>query len=179
MCLLDEIIGSNGNYERPRILKARILEETGAFKKALDLYEDVVTRDGASMSSKCELAWLLATCPDEGIRDGHRAVLLAEDVSSATLHLSVLALDVLAAAYAETGRYDDAVRTATRALKLAAVRQKDSAMRLADGTDDTTTEPPAAEQLSEIAKRMESYKEGRPFRMEIHAGPAATENGSM
>jgi protein O-mannosyl-transferase len=177
--VLDEVIRGYPNYEKPRIIKARILEEGGDFKAALDLYQHVVDKDAASMWAKCELARILATCPDDGIRDGQRAVMLAEDVCGATLHLSVRALDVLAAAYAETGRFDDAVRTATRALKLAADRNNNSAMCLADGTEDITTEPPAGEQVSEISRRLEIYKQGKPFRMESHGNSAPGANGSL
>ena len=60
-----------------------------------------------------DLAWLLATHPDPGVRDGPRALKLAE----AARGDSVRALDVLAAAQAETGRFDEARRTVARALE--------------------------------------------------------------
>lgn len=175
--VLEELIRSVPNFGKPRILKALILEEEGEFKAAMDLYQQVSNTDAASMWAKCELAWLMATCPDDGIRDGHRAVVLAEDVCGATLHLSVRALDVLAAAYAETGRFDDAVRAATRALKLADERKNNATVCLADGTEDMTTEPPAIEQLREIAQRLEIYKLGKPFRMERHGSSTPGANG--
>lgn len=67
------------------------------------------------------LAWLLATHPSAEIRDGQEAVRLAEFVCNETSFRNPEHLDVLAAAYAETGRYDEAVSTLQRALAL--VRQ--------------------------------------------------------
>ena len=65
------------------------------------------------------LAWTYATHPDAAIRDGARAVALAEHACSLTGDRDVVCLDTLAAAYAEAGRFDDAVRVARRAVNLA------------------------------------------------------------
>ncbi len=69
------------------------------------------------------LAWLLATSPDSKLRDGPRAVELARLADELTGGSSIAVLDTLAAAYAEAGRFDEAVATANRARKLA--RQAD------------------------------------------------------
>ena len=65
------------------------------------------------------LALLLATCPEASLRDGNRAVemaLRAQELSGGTEpHI----LDTLAAAYAEAGRFPEAIATAERALELA------------------------------------------------------------
>jgi Flp pilus assembly protein TadD len=58
-------------------------------------------------------AWVLAVHPNASARDGRKAVELAERAMRAGGE-NVRALEVLAAAYAEAGRFDDAVRTATR-----------------------------------------------------------------
>ena len=54
------------------------------------------------------LAWLLATCPDARLRDGVQAVKYAEQACELT-HYGVTLVGTLAAAYAEAGRYDDAM----------------------------------------------------------------------
>ena len=63
------------------------------------------------------LAWLLATCPVEALRDPAEAVRLAE---SFALRRSVDAssLDTLAASYAAAGRFDEAARVARQSLDL-------------------------------------------------------------
>lgn len=60
------------------------------------------------------LGWLLATCPDDALRDCSRAASLARESVSATGGDPV-SLDTLAAAYACDGDFDEAVQVATRA----------------------------------------------------------------
>ena len=97
------------------------------------------------------LAWILATCPDPKVRDGSEAVRLAERVCELTGRKNPTLLDTLAAAYAEAGRFDEAVRTAEEARSLA----------LAGGTK------PLADVIGE---RLELYRSGRPWR-EGRPGP--------
>jgi tetratricopeptide (TPR) repeat protein len=73
------------------------------------------------------LAWLLATCPEASVRDGNKAVALAEAARASGGDASPQMLDILAAAYAEAGRYGEAVETAKRALNLPA-SQNDKAL---------------------------------------------------
>lgn len=71
------------------------------------------------------LAWNLATCPVDRLRDGRVAVQLAEDLCKRTEARDPRALDILAAAYAETGNFEAAVVTVQRAINIAA-KQPDS-----------------------------------------------------
>jgi tetratricopeptide (TPR) repeat protein len=61
------------------------------------------------------LAWILATGPDAAHRDGAEAVQLAERANRLSGQRHPAALMTLAAAYAEVGRFDDAVTTAEKA----------------------------------------------------------------
>jgi tetratricopeptide (TPR) repeat protein len=61
------------------------------------------------------LAWLLATAPDSAVRNGPRALVLAEQLV-AWKRDDPAYLDTFAAAYAEVGRFDDAVKTQRQAL---------------------------------------------------------------
>ena len=65
-----------------------------------------------------ELAWLLVTHPDPGVRDPGSAVTLAEHAAALTNHEHPGMLDVLAATYAATGQLEQAVATAEVALSL-------------------------------------------------------------
>jgi len=65
------------------------------------------------------LAWLLATCPDASVRNGARAVPLAEHACVLTEYKQTIYVGTLAAAYAEAGRFDDAIATAEKAVRLA------------------------------------------------------------
>jgi len=65
-------------------------------------------------------AWVLATSTDDKTRNGPEAVKLAEKAVDLSSHQQAFTLNTLAAAYAEVGRFDDAIKTANQALELAA-----------------------------------------------------------
>jgi tetratricopeptide (TPR) repeat protein len=65
------------------------------------------------------LAWLLATSPEDDVRNGARAVELAERAVALTSGQDLMSLETLSAAYAEAGRFEDAVTTTREALALA------------------------------------------------------------
>ncbi|MCX8091854.1 MAG: tetratricopeptide repeat protein [Verrucomicrobiae bacterium] len=65
------------------------------------------------------LAWLLATHGSPDIRNGAEALQLAERACALSPRTNALLLATLAAALAETGRYDEAVQTSEHSLQLA------------------------------------------------------------
>jgi tetratricopeptide (TPR) repeat protein len=66
-----------------------------------------------------QTAWVLATCPQASARNGAEAVDLAERAAELSGGRDAGMLDTLGAAYAEAGRFPEAVKTARRALALA------------------------------------------------------------
>ncbi len=68
-----------------------------------------------SLSAASTLAWVLATDPDAHFRNGEEAIRLTEPIAGQADRLQPSVLDALAAAYAEVGRFDDAVITAQSA----------------------------------------------------------------
>ena len=65
-----------------------------------------------------KLAWFLATCPDARYRNGPLALQHAKRACELTQRESALHLEALAAAYAEVGNFEEAVRLQTRAVEL-------------------------------------------------------------
>ncbi|TFG97348.1 MAG: tetratricopeptide repeat protein, partial [Myxococcales bacterium] len=65
------------------------------------------------------LAWALATAPEAALRDGRRAVALAERAYQHSGGSNLQVLGTLAAAYAEAGRFEDAARVAQQAIAAA------------------------------------------------------------
>ncbi|MGZ4987208.1 MAG: tetratricopeptide repeat protein [Limisphaerales bacterium] len=66
------------------------------------------------------LAWMLATQPNPKLRSGAEAVRFGEQAVALTKNHDPGLLDTLAAAYAEAGRFPDAVKTAESAVQIAA-----------------------------------------------------------
>jgi len=64
-------------------------------------------------------AVILATCPDDSVRNGADAIRLAERAKTLTKGQNVSVLDTLSAAYAEAGRFPDAVYTEQQAIGIA------------------------------------------------------------
>jgi tetratricopeptide (TPR) repeat protein len=94
-----------------------------------------------------DLAWIYATCPKAELRNGPEAVRLAGQACRITKRQNTAMLDTLAAAYAEAGRFDEAVKT-TEEIRARALSSHDPA------TAD------AAQQ------RLELYQAGKPYRDE-------------
>jgi len=65
------------------------------------------------------LAWILAANPDAQLRNGREAIDLAERACRLTDYKQPIMVGTLAAAYAEAGRFPDAVTTAEKAMTLA------------------------------------------------------------
>jgi len=79
-----------------------------------------------------ELAWLLATYPDSKSRDGTEAVRLAKHACDLTERRVPALLDTLAAAYAETGDFPQAISTAEEALNRARASEDNDAVKLSE-----------------------------------------------
>lgn len=91
----------------------------GDMAAAVAYYERTLEIDPDNVVVQGRLAWILATAPNSRLRNGARAVVLAERTARATGSAGSCVLGVLAAAYAEAGRFQDAVETAGKALRLA------------------------------------------------------------
>jgi len=108
---------------RPSFARARqnlglLLERRGRTDEAVKEYREALRWSADAPDIAKSLAWILATDPDPRVRNGAEALRLAEAANVATGGKDPQAQDILAAAYAEAGRFDDAVRAAERALAL-------------------------------------------------------------
>jgi tetratricopeptide (TPR) repeat protein len=92
-----------------------------------------------------ELAWILATDPETQIRNGPEAVRLAERASNLTGRRDIAILGSLDAAYAEVGRFADAIATANRARELALAAGQSAA-------------------AAQVESRLKLYESGQPYR---------------
>jgi tetratricopeptide (TPR) repeat protein len=161
---LGEIPQAESAYRRalgfePRLTMARVKlaqifisrHEYRDADKLLQEFESPLTLEAAA-----NLAWRLATNPTDIERDGELAVAIAERVHKHKEigDKSATALDVLAAAYAEVGRFDDAVTKANLAVAAAA-----------EGKDEKF--------LAAVKSRLEGYRAKKPYRDPALAKPSA------
>ena len=94
----------------------------GMLKEAIVEYENalgIVPQDRLTLAN---LAWILATASDASIRDGAKAVELAQQAVELSSDGDPNILRTLAAAYAESGRFSEAIAAAEQAIAIAAMQ---------------------------------------------------------
>ncbi len=116
----------------------------GDYPAAVKQLEKAAAVEPNNLRPVNDLAWLLAVCPQDDVRNGARAVQLAERACQATGHANPVLLSTLAAAYSEVGRFPEAIETASKALAL--VLPEDKA--LAQG----------------LRRQLQLYRAGKPCR---------------
>ncbi len=95
------------------------LEERHQWRSAAQAYRNAIRPPAPSLDAARRLAWILATCPAASLRNGRIALELAQNCVQATQQRDADALSTLAAAYAESGSFPDAIRWQTTALQAA------------------------------------------------------------
>ena len=128
------------NYEM-----AGFLSQAGQSREAVDFYNRAIETEPKSAAVLNDFAWVLATDPDDKVRDGARAVKLAQSACQLTDWKAAMLIGTLAAAYAEAGQFTNAVAMAEKA--------RDTAR---------------ADNQETVAKRNEEllslYRAGKPYR---------------
>ena len=130
---------------KSRLNLAIVLPHLGRAREAILLYGDVLQADPDSIEAANNLAWLLATCPDASLRNGARAVQLAQRADQLSGGANPVILTTLAEAYSESGKFSEASATAERALQLA-IAQSNSQL------------------VASLQEQLKSYKAGVPIR---------------
>jgi len=132
------------NVEARNILGTALIQQ-GHVREAVEQWQDALAIEPENGNAASNLAWVFATSPEDSIRNGARAVELAERA----LHLSggkiPMIFRTLGAAYAENGRFSQAIETAQHGAELA---------------NSQGNQGLAAELQSNIAV----YQSGRPLR---------------
>jgi WD40 repeat protein/serine/threonine protein kinase/tetratricopeptide (TPR) repeat protein len=116
------------------------------FKKVLEIRRRVLGEDDPkTLEAMNSLAWLWATCPEAEFRDGAKAVEYATGACEGTNWENQAYVDTLAAACAEAGDFEAAVKWQEKAIDLL-----------------TDEEPP--ESLAGYEERLKLYQSGKPYR---------------
>ena len=101
------------------IARGQVLNSQGKHFEAYSSFETAHVLERSNPHVLNELAWFLATCSAPALRNGERAVTLAEQGILYSKVPDPGAYDTLAAAYAANGRYDDAVLAENSAIYMA------------------------------------------------------------
>jgi Flp pilus assembly protein TadD len=123
------------------------LVQAGRIDEAVLEYQAAIKFNPDDAKSYNNLAWLHATNPDARYRDGEQAVALGKRAVG-LLPDDPAMMDTLAAAYAETGQFSEAITVTQRALKQAAT-QGNSAL------------------VADLQTHLQSYQAARPIRVAI------------
>jgi tetratricopeptide (TPR) repeat protein len=142
-----------GNVEARNTLGTALIQQ-GRVSEAIAQWQEALAIQPDNGNAASNLAWVFATSPEDSIRDGARAVDLAQKAMRLSGGKISMVFRVLAAAYAENGRFSDAIDTAQRGAELAN-RTGNHAL------------------ASEFESNIGLYQSGRPLR-----DPSITNGGS-
>jgi Flp pilus assembly protein TadD len=123
---------------------AASLARAGKFEQAIAAFREALRLKPDWPEALNGLAYVLATCPKAEARDGVEAVKLAERACELTQRRDPRYLATLDMAYAETGRFEDAIKTAQQVQELATA----------------AGQPEAA---ATAAQRLALYRAGKPY----------------
>ena len=96
-----------------------VLIQQGRAGEAIDEWQKVLTIQPDNGNAMSNLAWVLATSPDDSLRDGTKAVQLASEAVRISGRRIPILFRTLAAAYAEAGDFSKAIQTAQEGVQLA------------------------------------------------------------
>src|SRR4029453_14901280 len=96
-----------------------VLVQQGRVQEGVEEWQKVLSVEPENGNATSNLAWVFATSPDQPIRNGAKAVQLAEQAVRISGGRIAILFRTLAAAYAENGRFMDAIQTAQRGVELA------------------------------------------------------------
>jgi len=147
------VIDRNPKSDSAFNLRASIRYQLGEFAAALADHLAAVEIDPDDPATLNHVAWVRATCPQDDLRDGSAALRDALRACELTNNEAPGYVDTLAAAYAELGRFEDAVKWQQKAVELAPEASK-----------------------PEYETRLALYRDAKPFRDTIEV-PATEPKG--
>jgi tetratricopeptide (TPR) repeat protein len=122
----------------------------GNYRAAASDFEKAARLSPRDYDALCNLAWFQATCPEDSLRNGKEALEKAKRACELSRWQHSDAVDTLAAAYAEIGNFDDAVKYETQAINMKGVH---------------------AFTRKKMQERLELYRQHKPYRKESKFKP--------
>jgi len=118
---LQKVLELRPNHGEAHSNLGNALLQKGQIGEAIAHYEKALQIDPRSISVLNQLAWVLATNSEAQVRNGAKAIELARQADQFSGGQNPIILHTLAAAYAESGQFSQAVEAAQGALKLAVI----------------------------------------------------------
>jgi tetratricopeptide (TPR) repeat protein len=122
----------------------------GNYRAAASDFEKAAELSPRDYDALCNLAWFQATCPDHSLRNGKAALENATRACELTHWQHYAPVDTSAAAYADIGNFDDAVKYETRAINMKGVY---------------------GFERKKMQQRLELYRQHKPYRKESKFKP--------
>jgi len=144
---LNRAVELDPNYAEAHNRLGALYVADGQLRTGIAEYRKALTIDPSLVRALVELAWLLATGPESGMRNAVEALELVQRATPLLGEEHPVLLDTLAAVYATNGRFEEAVETARRAAEL------------------SRRTPGFEARAALIERRVGSYLAHRPFRM--------------
>lgn len=127
-------------------IKSQILIALNRHYDAVKVLETVIKTEPNDEVSINNLSWILSTSPVESVRNGKRALELAEKACQLTNYKKAYILSTLAAAYAEIGNFEKAIEWSEKSI------------------ENANEDENVSERIDDLRKELNSYKQKKPFR---------------
>jgi tetratricopeptide (TPR) repeat protein len=137
------------------LMRGVVLAQSDDFEKALTVCHDAIEQDPDDFWSAQNAAWILATCPEPRMRDGQNAVSTALKACEKSNWEEARCIESLAAAYAESGDFANAIRWQTRFQEMCEV---DDQERCEHCLEKYSRSQPCHEMLFDLVPRTESIE---------------------
>lgn len=141
--IFTKILTDDENDQDARRARADTLLSVGKHSEAIADFEILLKQAPKDDGILNNFAWVLATSPEDDLRDGQRALKLATEACEVTKYEKAHILSTLASAYAEIGDFESARKWAQKAVDA--------------GVKDEETD-------EQLKNELESYKQNKPWR---------------
>lgn len=116
--ILNQLLKNQSSFVPGLLARASVYESQGRYAEALADLEGVINASPQFDRGYNDLSRLLATCPDDAIRNGPKALEYAEHAASLRQFETAVSLKTLAWAHAECGQFEKAIELETQTRKL-------------------------------------------------------------
>lgn len=164
---LNSVIRLKPGHLIAALLWGDVNQHLGNYSRALDDYDKLASITASQLPLTCAWAlnaraWVRATCPDASFRNGKQAVADAKTACTSMSWRDSNCVDTLAAAYAETGDFESAIRYEQQAIRQA---DQDELIRLKK--DPERRRAATQSVLASYQHHLAAYERHQPWRSNL------------